>query len=251
MANTSHGSSREELAKIYNIGDLYVQYSVAGALEIPIIESKACGVPVVSVEYAAPYELARLGGGYGQVSITGWKQESIRETSQIRAVPNDKELEQIIESYLKESDEKKKFLSQIARQTALDYHSSDDFAKKWETLFDAVKVKNPFRWFSPPSISQYININSNGSSFDPISACMAASEFFTQKTMQSTTYQMCQISDVMNMNAASNNSIDLQKLNGITNTEISKRNQYESSRFSSSISKIARNDSDKMLSITI
>ena len=251
MANTSHGASREELSKIYNTGDLYVQYSVAGALEIPIIEAKACGVPVVSVEYAAPYELARLGGSYGQVSIAGWKQESVRETSQIRAVPDDKQLEQIIESFLKEKPEKKEFLSQLARQTAVDYHSSDDFAKKWEQLFDGVKIKNPFRWFAPPSFTNYINLKSQNGNFDAFSACMAASSFFTEKTMQSTVYQMCQISDVMNFNTASNNNIDLEKLNGITNTEISKRNSYESMRFNSAISKITGRGNEDLMSVTI
>ena len=237
MANTSNGSTREELAKIYNLADLYVQYSVAGALEIPIIEAKACGVPVVSVDYAAPYELARLGGGYGQVRMAGWKQESVRETSQIRGVPDDKHLEEIFTSFLQESDEKRQLLCSLARDTAEHYHSSDGFAKKWDDIFSLVPVKNPFRWFAPPATSNYINLKSDVS-YDAFNACSIASSAFTKGCMQGTPFQMAAISDVMNNNSAfTGNDINLEKLNNIANKEVFERNNFEQNRYFSNVNK--------------
>jgi glycosyltransferase involved in cell wall biosynthesis len=237
MANTSNGSTREELAKIYNLADLYLQYSVAGALEIPIIEAKACGVPVVSVEYAAPYELARLGGGYGQVKMAGWKQESVRETSQIRGVPDDKHLEEILTSFLQEGSEKRELMRELARDTAEKYHSSDGFAKKWDEIFSSIPNKNPFRWFATPKHSNYINLQSNGA-YDAFRACTIASEAFTKGCMQGSPFQMAAISDVMNKNAAfTGNEIDLEKLNNIANKEVFDRNNFEQNRYFSNVKK--------------
>jgi glycosyltransferase involved in cell wall biosynthesis len=237
MANTSNGSTREELAKIYNLADLYIQYSVAGALEIPIIEAKACGVPVVSVDYAAPYELARLGGGYGQVRMAGWKQESVRETSQIRGVPDDKHLEEILTSFLQEGEEKRMLMRSLARETAEHYHSSDGFAKKWDDIFSSIPAKNPFRWFAPPNISSYINLQSNGS-YDAFNACSIASHAFTRGCMQGTPFQMAAISDVMNNNSAfTGNDINLEKLNNIANKEVFERNNFEQNRYFSNVNK--------------
>jgi glycosyltransferase involved in cell wall biosynthesis len=231
MANTSNGSSREELAKIYNIADLYVQHSVAGALEIPIIEAKACGVTVISVDYAAPYELARLGGGYGQVRISGWRQESIRETSQIRAIPDDSHLSELITSYLQESSEKRNLMSELARDTAVKMHSSDGFAEKWSRIFDSIEIKNPFRWFAPPKINQYVNLQADNRT-DNATICKIASQYFTPGTMQKTPFQMANISDVMNKNLATqNNDIDINKLNNIIQKEIYDRNMFEQHRF--------------------
>lgn len=239
MANTSNGSTREELAKIYNLADLYLQYSVAGALEIPIIEAKACGVPVVSVEYAAPYELARLGGGYGQVQMAGWKQESVRETSQIRGVPDDKHLEEILTSFLQEGEEKRKLMRELARDTAERYHSSDGFAQKWDQIFASVPSKNPFRWFANPKVSNYINLQSNGP-YDAFRACRIASEAFTKGCMQGSPFQMAAISDVMNKNTAfTGNDIDLEKLNNIANKEVFERNNFEQNRYFSNVKKKA------------
>lgn len=237
MANTSNGSTREELAKIYNLADLYLQYSVAGALEIPIIEAKACGVPVVSVEYAAPYELARLGGGYGQVKMAGWKQESVRETSQIRGVPDDKHLEEILTDFLQEGSEKRALMRELARDTAEKYHSSDEFAKKWDEIFSSIPNKNPFRWFEAPKHSNYINLQSNGA-YDAFKACTIASEAFTKGCMQGSPFQMAAISDAMNKNTAfTGNEIDLEKLNNIANKEVFDRNNFEQNRYFSNVKK--------------
>ena len=231
MANTSNGSTREELAKIYNIADLYIQHSVAGALEIPIIEAKACGIPVISTDYAAPYELARLGGGYGQTRISGWRQESTRETSQIRAIPDDSHLSEMMTSYLKETKEKKEFLSSLARETAEHFHSSDGFAEKWSRIFDSIETKNPFRWFAPPKMSQYVNLQADDC-MDAATICKIASQYFTPGTMQKTSFQMGNIADVMNKNGAlSNHDIDINKLNQIMQKEIHDRNMFEQHRF--------------------
>lgn len=58
--NTSHGYSREELAEVFNLADLYVQVSIAGADEMPASEAKACGVPILISQNAAMAEKASI-----------------------------------------------------------------------------------------------------------------------------------------------------------------------------------------------
>ncbi len=57
--NTNMGYSREELAEVFNLADVYVQVSIAGACEMPISEAKACGVPVLVSANAAMAEKAQ------------------------------------------------------------------------------------------------------------------------------------------------------------------------------------------------
>jgi glycosyltransferase involved in cell wall biosynthesis len=56
--NTSQGFTREELAEVFNLANLYVQVSIAGADEMPASEAKACGVPILISQNAAMAEKA-------------------------------------------------------------------------------------------------------------------------------------------------------------------------------------------------
>ena len=234
MANTSSGPDRPTLAKIYNLGNLYVQHSTAGALEIPIIEAKACGLPVVSMEYAAPYELARLGGSYGQVSIAGWKQEGIRETSQIRAIPNDKDLEDLIYSYVNESKETRDRLSTEARETAVAHHGADGFCSKWMEIFDSIEQQDPFRWFDIPA---YINSSKIKNAVDictktptnknPIDM---ASSVISDNSSFFSAYNVNNIKDAYYGNSF-NSSIEIDSALSSLETKANHHNQFEAQRF--------------------
>jgi hypothetical protein len=58
--NTSHGYTREELAEVFNLANLYVQVSIAGADEMPASEAKACGIPILISQNAAMAEKASI-----------------------------------------------------------------------------------------------------------------------------------------------------------------------------------------------
>jgi len=58
--NTSQGYTREELAEVFNLANLYVQVSIAGADEMPASEAKACGVPILISQNAAMAEKASI-----------------------------------------------------------------------------------------------------------------------------------------------------------------------------------------------
>jgi glycosyltransferase involved in cell wall biosynthesis len=148
--NTSSGVTREQLSDIYACSDLYVQLSTAGALEIPIIEAKASGLPTIAVDYAAPFELNRMGGAFGKVKVLGFKQEGVRETGQFRAVPDIGHFSKLLKKYILLDYSKKKELSLLARKTAERHHGADLSAKKWVNLFKNAPMLDEFRWTKTP-----------------------------------------------------------------------------------------------------
>ena len=150
--NTSVGASREQLARIYNCADLYIQAATAGALEIPIIEAKACGLPVIVSDYAAPYELNEMGGVFARLPIIGFNQESIRETGQFRAIIDTDNIKNHILEFLETPKEKIIDLSEEARRVAEENHSTDLTAEKWMSIIDSLGNNlDPGRWTKPPS----------------------------------------------------------------------------------------------------
>lgn len=144
--NTALGLTREQLATVYNTADLYVQLSVAGALEIPIIEAKACGVPTIATDYAAMYELNRLGGSYGGIKVSALREESNAETGQLRAIPDHKDCADKIFGFFTESDSFRRNLSTEAFNTAKQYHDNRDTFNKWDAIFEGLNPLEDNRW---------------------------------------------------------------------------------------------------------
>ncbi len=151
-SNTSMGITRENLAKIYNAADLYLQYNIAGALEIPLIEAAACGLPTIHVEYAAPYEISKNPGCFATIPIKYMRQEALNETYQHRGYPDDEELVKALSRYFRLDDNKKLALSKAARTTAEKLYNTKVYAEKWMKLIDNMEVGDPNRWIAPPKL---------------------------------------------------------------------------------------------------
>ena len=149
--NTAMGVTRQQLATVYNTADLYVQLSVAGALEIPLIEAKACGVPTVATDYAAMRELNNMGGSYGAIKVAYWREESDKETGQIRAMPDPLDCSDKIKSFFLQSPEYKDALSKNALSVAATRHSNAETFAKWDRLFDSMPELPAYRWALPPN----------------------------------------------------------------------------------------------------
>lgn len=65
-ADVEFGVPPEGMPGVFNLFDVYCHLAYAGGLEIPILEAAACGVPVVTNDYAAMGELA---GDLGAVAV--------------------------------------------------------------------------------------------------------------------------------------------------------------------------------------
>jgi glycosyltransferase involved in cell wall biosynthesis len=146
-SNTSSGVNREQLSDIYNCADAYIQVSTAGALEIPIIEAKACGIPVMTSDYAAPFELQQMGGNYHTVKTFCFKEESLRETEQLRGLVDEQDITDGIIKFLSMDELAVKKLKQDCRAIALKHHSHIDTTKKWSSIFERIDKKDDRRWY--------------------------------------------------------------------------------------------------------
>lgn len=163
---TGQGVSREELAEIYSLMDLYVQCSICEGDGMPIQEAKACGVPALVMDYTAMREKGRFPQEYIHFSKNKidknnyWPNkggEIIKvdryyyepETSCMRALPDINDLAQKMRDILI-NDEKRKIMAEEARKSAEMAYDWDELYKQWEFLFDSVKIKDRSQtWDSP------------------------------------------------------------------------------------------------------
>jgi glycosyltransferase involved in cell wall biosynthesis len=148
MPNTSYGVNRETLAKIHNIADLYIQYSIAGALEMPICEAKACGVPALAVDYAAMSEQVEI-EGCDKIKVGKTFHEAVIETEQVRALPDHEDAIAKVRKFFQSSKEDKQKWSKIAQEDAQKY-SFDQAATVFEQALDEMEVGNiQLSWHNP------------------------------------------------------------------------------------------------------
>jgi len=135
-----HPVSNEELAKLYNAADVYVQNSVAEGFGLPIVEALSCGTPVITPWNSAQREL---------VEGRGWITQNIPEDMYFQVpvyvpqlthypVPNQNSLlENLIKSY--NAPEKRKELGKKGREFVLKRHSWDIVMLKWFKFLDGVE----------------------------------------------------------------------------------------------------------------
>lgn len=163
LPSVSQGLTREQLADIYKLFDVYVQYSVCEGMGMPQVEAAACGVPVMSVDYSAMEDVVRYVKG-----IPLKVQRMFREvdTHSYRALPDNEYCAQQFYKYLTKPDaERKEHRVKIRKATAVEYNW-DKTAKIWERYFDSVvltglqgKWDAPLRKHEPllKSVEHYTN----------------------------------------------------------------------------------------------
>lgn len=145
--------TREELVKIYNLFDIYVQYAICEGLGIPAVEAAACGTPVAAVNYSAMEDVVRFTNGY-PIEPAVLPREM--ETNADRAWPNNQDLANVLKHHFsldKGLAQKKRDRS---RDGAANRYTTEQAVKQWEKYLDSVdlsKIKR--KWDEPP---RHINI---------------------------------------------------------------------------------------------
>jgi len=134
--NTQVGLPDDQFNLIFNLMDVYVQMSIAGAAEMPIVNAKACGVPVIVSGYAAMYEQGLNGGGM----IVKGDLETEAETMQRRFWFNREDLVEKLTKLFRKPNLLKK-LGKEARECAVKYYNWDLAAKKWEYILLSRNLK--------------------------------------------------------------------------------------------------------------
>jgi glycosyltransferase involved in cell wall biosynthesis len=113
--NASHHVPREVLAKIMNIFDLYVQYSICEGWGMPLTEAQSCGIPTMAVRYSA-MEDHLLAPHSIPIEVQRFFRESMSETEQRRALPDNQDFCNKLDNFLKLSQEKRDKMGKDIRQ---------------------------------------------------------------------------------------------------------------------------------------
>ncbi len=149
-SNVHTGVDNPTLASIYNLFDVYVQYSNSEGFGLPQCEAAACSVPVMSVDYSAMSDVVRKLKGT-PLKVKALDREL--ETGCYRAVPDNDFLADKLYEFFSLPTAVRLRHGFNARRAYEEHYGYDKAAKKYETYFDSLRVEElNNRWLSPPRI---------------------------------------------------------------------------------------------------
>jgi glycosyltransferase involved in cell wall biosynthesis len=149
--HTAVGITREQLADIMSVADVYVQYATNGGWEMGIGDAKACGLPCVISDYSAMVEQAHAPGGI-PVPVKTYFQEPVAHTSQLRALLDNDAAADIFLKLGTMSRSEREAIGQAGYEFIKSHYTPEIIAGKW---IAAIKESKPEidiskTWFGPP-----------------------------------------------------------------------------------------------------
>jgi len=146
MPSTQFFLHDQELAQIYNLMDVYVQFAALGGFEIPTLEAAACGLPTFTVDFSCLEDFKNTIGSF-PVRVKGFRREI--ETHRLYAMPDHDDFIGKLIKFLEIPEvikNKKRFeVQKLARQN----YSWDRAAQTWMEIFDRMPLRDPrSTWYS-------------------------------------------------------------------------------------------------------
>ena len=152
MSNVKIGLEYEDLCKIINLFDVYIQYANCEGFGLPQVEAAACGVPVMGTDYSAMESVIRQLEG---VPLTPKALYKELETGCLRAVPDNELTAKKIKEFLSLPQAIRKKMGHRTRELFLEHFQWDKSGKMWENYFDSVEIMpEELTWKSPLRIRQ-------------------------------------------------------------------------------------------------
>ena len=130
----SYGISVPDLAKIYNLFDIYVQYAICEGFGMPQVEAAACGVPIAATNYSAMRDVIKFTKGY-PIDVKTFFREI--ETNAERAYPDNNILAKILIKFFSQTSNQRMTQSMNVRKSTLKRYGWDKSAKVWEDYIDS------------------------------------------------------------------------------------------------------------------
>lgn len=151
LSNVKNGVEYEDLSKIINLFDLYVQYANCEGFGLPQVEAAACGIPVMATDYSAMESVVRNLGGIPLTPKALYKE---LETGCFRAVPDNHLSAAKFKEFFEQPISIRKKKGFDTRQAFLNHYQWDKSGKAWEQFFDSVEIHENFEnWKNPPNLS--------------------------------------------------------------------------------------------------
>jgi len=168
LPNTQAGVTEEILASIYNMLDVYVQYSISEGFGNPIVEAAACGVPVMICDHTGMRDFPKT---LKAIPIKNGHEFKELETHAYRYYPDNNDLVAKLYKFLtlpKQLRQKQGY--ETGRMVRKNY-DWDKIASQWIKVLDEIPSKKP--WNSPPDLHQVnYNIPDNLSNEDFVNWCL-------------------------------------------------------------------------------
>jgi hypothetical protein len=153
MPNTHNSICEEELGEIYNLMDIYCQIAICEGWGVPVVEAKACGLPVLCSNYSALEDHVENGGALA-VDIDRYYTEA--ETMAIRSFSDKESICRHLKRLLTNRNERLE-IGAKARACAEKMHNWDLTAAKFERLIDSLPVQDRSKtWDTIPSFKLQI-----------------------------------------------------------------------------------------------
>lgn len=152
IANSSTPISTEQLNRIYNMFDLYVQYSGLEGFGIPQVEAAMCGIPIVATDYSAMSDVVRKVSGY-PIELSGKYVEMT--TSRHIAVPNNEKLISVLKDFFSKNIEQRELVSNLTEMSAKSNYNIDKIVDAWTEAI--LKTKPKLTWNNPPRLHNLPN----------------------------------------------------------------------------------------------
>lgn len=153
-SNTSMGYTREQLAEVYNMGDILLQMSIAEGCGMPVQEAKACGTMVLVTDYAAIAEKGRVPHEYEHINKATYSVHEGGDSLKVaylyeeaesagtncwRAHTSIEDAAEKMAKYLMD-EELLKQKQADARECALKNYNWNELATRWEFILDKKKI---------------------------------------------------------------------------------------------------------------
>jgi glycosyltransferase involved in cell wall biosynthesis len=151
LSNVKNGVEYEDLSRIINLFDLYVQYANCEGFGLPQVEAAACGVPVMATDYSAMESVVRNLGGTPLTPKALYKE---LETGCFRAVPDNQLAAQKFKEFFEQPISIRKRIGFETREAFLKHYQWDKSGQAWEKFFDSVEISDTFdNWKQPLRIT--------------------------------------------------------------------------------------------------
>lgn len=122
MASVTNGVTQEELAEIYNLFDIYLQYAICEGFGIPQVEAVACGIPLITMNHGA---MAEIGHKLDAILVDIEREFRDINTNGVRAYPNNAHTVTIINKLLRTTKIERERIGSHSREILLNNYSWD------------------------------------------------------------------------------------------------------------------------------
>lgn len=150
LTNVNAGLDRNSLAQIYKLFDVYVQYTIAEGISVPLLEAGACGIPLMSVDYSGCADACKKMGG-SLIKVQRFFHES--ETGCQRALPDNSDLISKLVKILSLPESLRLKRGAETRRLTEKHYNWYATCKKWyDYLIELEITPREKTWLSPPKI---------------------------------------------------------------------------------------------------